>query len=90
MTVFSAVAIDIQVRGSCERCKPEKIRDRDERKAFLLEFWNNRFNTGNIFGTGVYQTPQGYYAAEKRPDEFAAFDAGFPKKEKLVLPGQIF
>ena len=40
--------------------------------------------------TGVYQTPQGYYAAEKRPDEFAAFDAGFPKKEKLVLPGQIF
>ena len=40
--------------------------------------------------TGVYQTPQGYYAAEKRPDEFAAFDAGFPKKEKLVLAGQIF
>ena len=40
--------------------------------------------------TGVYQTPRGYYAAEEHPDEFAAFDAGFPKKEKLVLAGQIF
>lgn len=40
--------------------------------------------------TGVYQTPQGYYAAEEHPDGFAAFDAGFPKKENLVLAGQIF
>lgn len=37
--------------------------------------------------TGVYQTPQGYYVDD--PD-VEAFDKGFPPKEKLKLPGQIF
>ena len=37
--------------------------------------------------TGVYQTPQGYYVDDADVD---AFDKGFPVKEKLKLPGQIF
>ncbi len=37
--------------------------------------------------TGVYQTPQGYYVKEEDVDEF---DKGFPAREKLRLPGQIF
>jgi predicted N-acetyltransferase YhbS len=37
--------------------------------------------------TGVYQTPQGYYVDDKDVEEF---DKGFPPKEKLKLPGQIF
>ena len=37
--------------------------------------------------TGVYQTPQGYYVKDEDVDEF---DKGFPPKEKLRLPGQIF
>lgn len=37
--------------------------------------------------TGVYQTPQGYYVD---PDDAEIFDASFPKKEKLKLPGQLF
>lgn len=37
--------------------------------------------------TGVYQTPQGYYADDKNVE---AFDSDFPKKEKLTLPGQLF
>ena len=37
--------------------------------------------------TGVYRTPQGYYVAD---EEVEAFDRGFPAKEKLRLPGQIF
>ena len=37
--------------------------------------------------TGVYQTPQGYYVKDEDVDEF---DKGFPPKEKLKLPGQIF
>lgn len=37
--------------------------------------------------TGVYQTPQGYYVDDADVD---AFDAEFPPKEKLKLPGQIF
>ena len=37
--------------------------------------------------TGVYQTPQGYYVDDANVEEF---DKGFPQKEKLKLPGQIF
>ena len=37
--------------------------------------------------TGVYQTPKGYYIREEDVEEF---DRGFPYKEKLVLPGQLF
>ena len=37
--------------------------------------------------TGVYQTPAGYYVDDADVEEF---DRGFPPKEKLRLPGQIF
>lgn len=37
--------------------------------------------------TGVYQTPAGYYVDDAEVEEF---DKGFPAKEKLKLPGQIF
>ena len=37
--------------------------------------------------TGVYQTPQGYYVDDADVEEF---DKGFPPKQKLKLPGQIF
>ncbi len=37
--------------------------------------------------TGIYQTPKGYYVDDADVDEF---DRGFPSKEKLRLPGQIF
>ena len=40
--------------------------------------------------TGVYDPPEGYFAAEQNPEAFEAFDAQFPKKEKLKLPGQLF
>lgn len=37
--------------------------------------------------TGVYRTPQGYYVEDS---DVEAFDKGFPPKQKLKLPGQIF
>ena len=37
--------------------------------------------------TGVYQTPQGYYVEDSDVEEF---DKGFPPKQKLKLPWQIF
>lgn len=37
--------------------------------------------------TGVYHTPKGYFINEKNAD---LFDAQFPPKEKLKLPGQLF
>ncbi len=37
--------------------------------------------------TGVYQTPKGYYVDDSDVEEF---DKGFPPKQKLKLPGQLF
>ena len=37
--------------------------------------------------TGAYRDPQGYFVNEQ---EAEAFDAAFPPKEKLKLPGQLF
>ena len=38
---------------------------------------------------GTYFTPRGYYAALDDPEGFERYEAGFPAKEKLVLPGQL-
>lgn len=40
--------------------------------------------------TGEYATPQGYFACDEYPEAFAAYEAAFPPKEKLKLPGQLF
>ena len=40
--------------------------------------------------SGEYATPQGYFVADREPEAFERFDALFPPKEKLRLPGQIF
>lgn len=40
--------------------------------------------------TGTYSDPEGYFVADRDPEAFEAFDALFPKKEKLRLPGQLF
>lgn len=39
---------------------------------------------------GEYAPPEGYYCAEREPEAFEAFDATFPPREKLRLPGQLF
>lgn len=39
--------------------------------------------------TGEYSTPKGYFVCDEYPDDFAAYESTFPKKEKLVLPGQL-
>ncbi len=39
--------------------------------------------------TGVYAPPEGYYAADREPEAFEAFDVQFPPKVKLKLPGQL-
>ena len=39
--------------------------------------------------TGEYAPPEGYFIAESEPEAFEAFDASFPPKEKLKLPGQL-
>jgi len=39
--------------------------------------------------TGEYATPEGYSACMKYPEEFVLYEATFPYKEKLKLPGQL-
>ena len=39
--------------------------------------------------TGEYATPKGYFVCDENPEEFEAYDATFPSKEKLKLPGQL-
>ncbi len=39
---------------------------------------------------GVYAPPDGYLVAEREAAAFERFDAQFPPKEKLKLPGQLF
>ena len=40
--------------------------------------------------SGTYQDPEGYFVCQSDPEGFARFEATFPKKEKLKLPGQLF
>ena len=40
--------------------------------------------------SGTYKDPEGYFVCEKNPEAFEKFEAAFPKKEKLKLPGQLF
>lgn len=37
----------------------------------------------------TYTPPKGYFVADLHPEEFAAYEASFPTKEKLRLPGQL-
>lgn len=37
----------------------------------------------------TYTPPKGYFVAEENPEDFAKYEADFPYKEKLVLPGQL-
>lgn len=38
---------------------------------------------------GTYHTPDGYYVANEKEDEFEAYEATFPQKEKLFQEGQL-
>lgn len=40
--------------------------------------------------SGRYKDPEGYFVRETDPEGFELFEATFPKKEKLTLPGQLF
>lgn len=40
--------------------------------------------------SGTYKDPEGYWVCERNPDAFEAYEATFPPKQKLKLPGQLF
>ena len=40
--------------------------------------------------SGTYKDPDGYFVCERDPESFERFEATFPPKQKLKLPGQLF
>ena len=38
---------------------------------------------------GTYRTPKGYFICDEKPDDFAAYEASFPVKEKHLQEGQL-
>ncbi len=56
------------------------------------EYFLVRELTAGFLGgvSGEYHDPAGYFVPEREPEAFAEYEATFPKKEKLRLPGQIF
>lgn len=60
----------------------------EPREEIVPYFLLKELDEGYLDGvTGVYRTPEGYFADEKEAEEF---DASFPPKDKLRLPGQLF
>ena len=43
----------------------------------------------NGISEATYCPPKGYFVADENPEAFEAYEASFPKKEKLHLPGQL-
>lgn len=68
--------------------KTKGIRYADDPEAdyFLIKELTPGFLDGI---SGTYKDPVGYFVCEKDPEGFERFEATFPKKEKLKLPGQL-
>ncbi len=59
----------------------------EPRDAEVPYFLLKELQSGSLDGvTGVYRPPEGYFIDEQQAEKF---DAGFPPKQKLKLPGQL-
>lgn len=72
---------------SMEKAKGICYADDPEADYFLIKELTPGFLDGI---SGTYKDPEGYFVCEKNPEAFEQFEATFPKKEKLKLPGQLF
>ena len=81
--------IDFYGKSGFVPAKTKGVRYADDPDAdyFLIKELTPGFLDGI---SGTYKDPEGYFVCEKDPDSFEQFEATFPKKEKLKLPGQLF
>ncbi|WP_173383236.1 GNAT family N-acetyltransferase [Fibrobacter succinogenes] len=81
--------IDFYGKSSFVSALTKGIRYADDPEAtyFLCKELDDGFLDGI---TGSYHDPEGYFVADQNPEAFDRFDAEFPPKEKLKLPGQLF
>lgn len=69
------------------KTKGVRYSDDPEADYFLIKVLTEGFLDGI---SGTYKDPQGYFVCENNPEEFERYEATFPKKKKLKLPGQLF
>ena len=55
----------------------------------LIPEWLAQNGIGPGFNSATYCPPKGYFVAYDNPEAFEAYEATFPPKEKLRLPGQL-
>ena len=81
--------IDFYGKSGFVPAKTNRGRYADDPEAdyFLIHGLTPGFPSGV---SGTYKNPEGYFVCEKDPEGFERFEASFPKKEKLKLPGQLF
>ena len=81
--------IDFYGKSGFVPAKTKGVRYADDPEAdyFLIKELTPGFLDGI---SGTYKDPEGYFVCEKDPEAFEQFEATFPKKEKLKLPGQLF
>ena len=64
--------------------------DADDPESDAPYFLCKELQEGFLDGiTGSYRDPEPYFVAMRNPEAFEKYDAEFPPKEKLVLPGQL-
>ena len=63
--------------------------DNEEVPFFLAQELIPGWLKANGIVEATYCPPAGYFVAENNPEAFEAFEATFPEKEKLRLPGQL-
>lgn len=81
--------IDFYGKSGFVPAKTKGVRYADDPEAdyFLIRELTPGFLDGI---SGIYKDPEGYFVCDQNPEEFEQFEATFPPKEKLRLPGQLF
>ena len=81
--------IDFYGKSGFVPAKTKGVRYYDDPEAdyFLIKELAPGFLNGV---SGTYRDPEGYFVAEKNPEEFEEYEKTFPEKQKLKLPGQLF
>lgn len=81
--------IDFYGKSGFVPAKTKEIRYADDPEAdyFLIKELKHGFLNGI---SGTYKDPEGYFVCEKNPEAFEKYEATFPAKQKLKLPGQLF
>lgn len=81
--------IDFYGKSGFVPAKTKEIRYADDPEAdyFLIKELKQGFLNGI---SGTYKDPEGYFVCEKNPEAFEKYEATFPAKQKLKLPGQLF